>query len=158
VEGKSDVTATIEVRSVGRNQCVLWRAIPIPNVQILLDGRVSGVVSEEQVSTLSIPAGISRVTAKNGLFRSRTLVLSLGEGEFAALGCGVRCKAYHLWMLAFFIGVTSTTGLVIGLPKMWFMGDRMGDRNGDTGGAFRRHLSNRIHPRCVVVLEAARGL
>jgi HEAT repeat protein len=90
VEGKSDETATVQVRMIADSINRMWPGALISRTRILIDDRVAGFVRGEQPQSFTFPAGVLRVTARGCLLRSQTLVLSLRDGESAALQCGLR--------------------------------------------------------------------
>ncbi len=73
-----------------------WTGIACPNVQVFVDGRPVGVLSDGHARSLTLGPGLHRVVTRVALLRSGTQFLSLAPGERAALECGYRRWSFAL--------------------------------------------------------------
>jgi HEAT repeat protein len=96
VEGKTDRSATVEVRSVSGNANAFWSESAVASASVLINGQAAGNLNNRQTLSVTVAAGVLRVAAKSGFLRSRTLVLSLAAGDIARLECGFRSGLHVL--------------------------------------------------------------
>lgn len=84
MDSEPDQGATLVIQVVG------WTGVVDPRVEILVDGRPVGALSDRRARSLPVGAGARRVTARCGSLRSRALLLRFTEGEQASMVCGFR--------------------------------------------------------------------
>ena len=58
-----------------------WTGIACPKVQVFVDGRLAGVLSDGRARSLTLGPGLHRVVTRVGLLRSGTQFLSLAPGN-----------------------------------------------------------------------------
>jgi HEAT repeat protein len=125
VEGETDRSATVEVRSVSGSRIAIWGESAVSRVLVMINGKRAGMLSDRQPQSFMVAPGVVRVTAKSGFLRSRTLVLSLAAGEIATLDCGFRTGPHVLLgmlvMSVFGVVNIATTASGTALPSIVYL-------------------------------------
>src|SRR5262245_16496061 len=95
VEGEPDGHATLVIQAAGWTGLVRWHRVAHSTVQIFIDDKCVGVLSDRRPRSLPVTAGVHEVAARCARLWSRTLTLSVAAGDRARLECGYN-RAGHL--------------------------------------------------------------